>query len=159
MTTGCWLRCLLNIPRNHRQWPCLLITRLLVTTTHPVLWPNIFISKHFRLSVLSGFPVASITQRSCRGLELDRGGAEQEHCSYSVLSEQAGLWSVRRGPGTSSDRRDGPQPGHSGVADSRSGKISHGRWLLVSLRCHAELHHKTSQNLREIGPSVHDDGA
>ena len=22
----------------------------------------------------------------------------------------------------------------------------------------AELHHKTSQNLREIGPSVHDDG-
>ena len=27
--------------------------------------------------------------------------------------------------------------------DSRSGKISHGRWLLVSLRCHAVLHHKT----------------
>ena len=96
------------------------------STTHPVLRPNIFISKHFRLSVLSGFPGATITQRSCRGLELDRGGAE--HCSYSVLSEQAGLWSVRRGPGTSSDRRHGPQPGHSGVADSRSGKISHGRW-------------------------------
>ena len=56
MAAGCWLRRLLNIPRNHRQWPCLLITRLLVTTTHPVLRPNIFISKHFRLSVLSGFP-------------------------------------------------------------------------------------------------------
>ena len=40
--------------------------------------------------------------------------------------------------------------------DSRSGKISHGRWLLVSLGCHAVLHHKKSQNLREIGPSVHD---
>ena len=109
------------------QWPCLLITTLLVTTTHPaVLRPNIFICKHFRLSVLSGFPGATITQRSCRGLELDRGGAA--HCIYSVLSEQAGLWSVRRGPGTSSDQRHGPQPGHSGVADSRSGKISHGRW-------------------------------
>ena len=31
-----------------------------------------------------------------------------------------------------------------------------GSSILVSLRCHAELHHKTSQNLREIGPSVHD---
>ena len=31
-------------------------------------------------------------------------------------------------------------------------------WLLVWSVSAAEFHHKTSQNLREIGPSVHDGG-
>ena len=70
------------------QWPCLLITTLLVTTTHPVLRPNIFISKHFRLSVLSGFPGLAITQ--------SRGAAGALSLTGAGLSTVATLYCLNR---------------------------------------------------------------
>ena len=80
------------------QWPCLLITTLLVTTHPAVLRPNIFICKHFRLSVLSGFPAPPLLRGAAGALSLTGAGLRTVSTLYCLNRRDFGVSAAALAP-------------------------------------------------------------